>query len=174
MTSDEETEHPARIRATVEMYADGCSAKRIAETLNRDGVPSPGSSWARTTRRRGGWAPSAIAGDPSRGIGILNNELYIGRDIWNRTHWTNHPDMGAGRCVQRRRSEWIIHDVPDTRLVDDALWNLVKARQAKRQHEIGDAIRRKVKRSTGRTSRHLFSSILKCKVCSSNYVLADK
>ena len=64
--------------------------------------------------------------------------------------------------------------MPELRLIDDALWNLVKARQTRRQHEVGDAIRRKLKRSTGRAARHLFSSILKCKVCGSNYVLADR
>ena len=34
-------------------YADGASAKGIAEQFNRESVPSPGSSWDRTTRRRG-------------------------------------------------------------------------------------------------------------------------
>ena len=30
---------------------------------------------------------SAIAGDVTRGIGILNNELYRGRVVWNRVRW---------------------------------------------------------------------------------------
>ena len=60
------------------------------------------------------------------------------------------------------------------RWCDLNFWNLVKARQQRRQQEVGDAIRRKLKRSTGRAARHLFSSILKCKICGSNYVLADK
>jgi DNA invertase Pin-like site-specific DNA recombinase len=42
------------VRRIFGMYADGLSAKRIAETLNREGVASPGSSWNRTTRRRAG------------------------------------------------------------------------------------------------------------------------
>lgn len=57
-------------RAGTCSYSGGMSAKRTAEVLNGEGVPSPGSSWARATRRRGGWAPSGINGDPSRGIGI--------------------------------------------------------------------------------------------------------
>lgn len=92
------------VRRIFGMYAYGLSAKRIAETLNREGVASPGSSWNRTTRPRGGWAPSAISGDPSRGIGILNNELYVGRDIWNRSKWQKDPDTGLRRCIQRPRS----------------------------------------------------------------------
>jgi hypothetical protein len=47
------------------------------------------------TDRRGGWAPSAIAGDPQRGVGILNNAIYTGRDIWNRSRWIKDPDRDA-------------------------------------------------------------------------------
>jgi site-specific DNA recombinase len=152
------------------MYADGVSAKRIAETLNREAVPSPGSSWARTTRRRSGWHPSAIAGDPRRGIGLLNCELYRGVDIWNRSKWIKDPDSGRRRAVQRPRSEWIVREVPELRLIQDDLWNAVKARQERRQRDIGEAVRRGLKRGTGRAARYLFSTILKCKVCGSNYV----
>ena len=65
----------------------------------------PGSTWNRSSRRRGGWHPSAIGGDPTRGIGVLNNEAYIGRTIWNRSKWIKYPDTGKRRCVQRARSE---------------------------------------------------------------------
>jgi site-specific DNA recombinase len=154
-------------------YADGASAKGLAEELNREGIPSPGSSWKRTTRRRGGWAPSAIAGDPKRGIGILNNQIYVGRDLWNRSRWIKDPDSGRRVAVQRPRSEWIVKEAPDKRLIPDELWNRVKARQAARSHEVGDAISKKIKRSMGRAPRYLFSSLLKCKVCGSSYVMAD-
>ena len=64
-----------------ELYAEGSGAKTIAATLNREGVPSSGASWARTSRRRTGWLSSAIAGNPVRGTGILNNDNYRGLDI---------------------------------------------------------------------------------------------
>jgi site-specific DNA recombinase len=154
-------------------YADGASAKGIAEQFNREGVPSPGSSWGRTTRRRGGWASSAIAGDPTRGTGILNNEIYVGRDIWNRSRWIKDPDSGRRLALQRPKSEWIVKEAQDKRLVPDELWNRVKARQAARAHEVGDKIKLKLKQSTGRGPRYMFSSLLKCKVCGSNYIMAD-
>jgi site-specific DNA recombinase len=154
-------------------YADGASAKGIAEKFNREGVPSPGSSWERTTRRRGGWAPSAIAGDPRRFTGILNNEIYVGRDVWNRTRWSKDPDSGRRIAVQRPKFEWIVKEAHDKRLVPDDLWNQVKARQAARAREVGDKIKSKLKQSTGRGPRYMFSSLLKCKLCGSNYVMAD-
>jgi site-specific DNA recombinase len=161
------------VRRIFEMYAEGHSPKWIAQTLNGERVPSPGSTWNRATRRRGGWAPSAIAGDPRRGIGILNNEIYIGRDIWNRSKWIKDPDTGRRRAIPRPKGEWIVREVPELRLISQALWNAVKARQSQRQREVGDRIRSGLKQSTGRSPRYLFSSILKCKVCGSNYVMAD-
>ena len=68
-----------------EMYASGMSPRRIAAQLNNEGVPSPGASWSRQQRRKKGWVQSAIAGDAKHGIGILNNELYVGRMVWNRS-----------------------------------------------------------------------------------------
>lgn len=38
---------------------------------------------------------------------------------------------------------------------------------------VGDKIKKKLKQSVGRTPRYLFSGLLKCKVCGSNYVMAD-
>jgi site-specific DNA recombinase len=161
------------VRRIFTMFADGFSAKRIAEILNAEGVPSPGSSWSRTTRRRGGWAASAINGDPKRGAGILHNEIYIGRDIWNRSKWGKDPDSGMRRPVQRPRSEWIIHEVPELRLVPDELWARVKARQHRRAREVGDRVRNGIAKSMGRGPRYLLTSILKCKVCGANYVMVN-
>lgn len=56
-------------------YAEGLSPNRIADMLNREGVPGP---------RGPVWDKSAIHGNPKRGTGILTNEMYIGRRIWNR------------------------------------------------------------------------------------------
>lgn len=154
-------------------YADGKSARWIASELNRRGTPSPGASWARTERRRGGWHPSAISGAPARGIGILCNELYIGHDVWNRTRWTKNPDTGARRPVLRPRSEWIEHEFPELRIVPQELWDRAKARQAQRSVEIGDVIRRKTKKGVGRAPRYPLSGILKCATYGANYVMAS-
>jgi site-specific DNA recombinase len=113
-------EHAPFVRWIFEQYAGGWSARRIAEDLNSRKVPSPGASWNREERRRGGWMCSAIAGDPKRGIGILNNDIYRGIVVWNRARWlrsaadsgkrkqvtysgTGGPDWQFGQCNCRRR-----------------------------------------------------------------------
>ena len=63
------------MRRIFEDYAVGVSPRAIAKTLNAEGMPGPSG---RT------WGPSTIHGNRQRGTGILNNELYIGRLVWNR------------------------------------------------------------------------------------------
>ena len=155
-------------------YACGRSTTWIAAELNRRAIPSPGSSWKRTTRRRGGWAPSAIGGDPRRGVGILNNEVYIGRTIWNRSKSVKDPDTGKRRQVQRPRGEWIQREDESLRIVPQETWEAVKHRQRIRQAEVGDNIRRGIKKGCGRAPRYAFSSLIKCELCGSNLVMENK
>ena len=40
------------------------------------------------------WGPSAIYGNLRRGTGLINNELYIGKLVWNRQQFIKNPDTG--------------------------------------------------------------------------------
>ncbi|GBQ47035.1 recombinase family protein [Acidomonas methanolica] len=102
-------------------YAAGISPRVIAKTLNEEGVSGPeGRLWNDTT----------IHGHAKRGTGILNNELYIGRLIWNRLRYIKDPSTGKRVSRLNPEAEWIVKDVPELRIVDDELWQAVKARQA--------------------------------------------
>ncbi|GLS79568.1 recombinase family protein [Paracoccus marinus] len=70
----------------------------------------------------GHWGTSTILGNRERGTGILNNELYVGRRVWNRLRYVKDP--GTGKRISRLNSEndWVITDVPRLRIVDDTLW----------------------------------------------------
>src|SRR5690606_36891635 len=68
----------AVVRRIFADYARGLSPKKIAEQLNLEKVPGP---------QGGAWGTSTIHGNRERGTGILNNELYIGRQIWNRLRY---------------------------------------------------------------------------------------
>ncbi|QCO57755.1 hypothetical protein EOK75_18900 (plasmid) [Pseudorhodobacter turbinis] len=46
--------------------------------------------------------PSTIMGNWKRGTGILNNELYVGKLLWNRQAYIKDPD-GVVAQVRRRR-----------------------------------------------------------------------
>ena len=101
-------------------FSDGMSPNQIARGLNNDNIPGPtGTLWRDTT----------IRGHIKRGTGILNNELYIGRLIWNRMSYLKNPT--TGKKVSRRNSteKSITSDVPHLRILDDTLWSNAKARQ---------------------------------------------
>ncbi|CAN5504832.1 hypothetical protein BH23ACI1_BH23ACI1_24020 [soil metagenome] len=71
------------------------------------------------------WSPSTIHGNPKRGLGILRNELYIGRMVWNRQRFLKDPDTGKRVARPNPPSEWITKDVPELRILDDELWQAV-------------------------------------------------
>ncbi len=107
------------VRRIFEEFASGRSPKSIARRLNEDAIPGP---------RGVLWRDTAIRGHRARGTGILNNELYIGRLVRNRLRYVKDPR--TGRRVSRRNDPdaWVTEDVPDLRIIDDALWGRVKAR----------------------------------------------
>jgi site-specific DNA recombinase len=167
------------VREIFEKYAAGRSPRRIAEDLNARGVPSPGASWNRDERRRGGWLCSAIHGDPKRGIGILNNDMYRGVIVWNRAKWMRSAaDSGKRKRVENPRSEWIEHKDESLRIVPDSLWQRVKARQQDQAYAIGQRVKQGLSVAaagrTGNGPKPLFSSLLKCGVCGANFVVVDQ
>ena len=140
------------------IYADylaGQSARKIAIALNREGVPAP---------RSGEWAVSAIYGDLKRGIGILANPLYAGRQIWNRSQWVKHPVTRRRVRRERPREEWIESHVPELAIVDAGTWEAVQAAIKRRGHDNG---------YKGRAPRALLSGLLRCADCGGPVTMVD-
>lgn len=81
------------VRRIFSDFANGKSPRAIAHALNRERVPGP---------RGANWGQSTINGNAERGTGILNNELYVGRLVWNRLHYIKDP--ATGRRVSRPNS----------------------------------------------------------------------
>jgi hypothetical protein len=69
-------------------------------------------------------------GNVQRGTGILNNELYIGRIVWNRPRYVKEPDTGRRVSRLNNRSEWVEKEVPHLRIISDEMWRQTKERQA--------------------------------------------
>lgn len=145
------------VRWIFQQFADGWSAQKIAFELNSRGIPSP---------RKGTWAVSALYGSPDKGSGVLNNELYIGRYVWNRSQWVKDPDTTKRQRVDRPESEWLRRDVPHLRIIDDELWEAVKKRRAG-PRETGGA-------GKGRRAKTLFGGLLKCPHCNGPVIATDK
>lgn len=156
------------VRRIFREFASGIGPRTIARTLNEEGVPGPaGKLWSDTT----------IRGHVKRGTGLVNNELYIGRLIWNRLRYVKDPSTGKRVSRLNPESEWIIKDVPELRIVDDELWQSVRVRQGKiaeKYANVTEAVRKhhKKNRLNGtRRPKSLLSGLVFCGCCGGPYSL---
>lgn len=139
-------------------FVANISPKAIAKTLNAEGILGPMGT---------AWSPSTIHGHAGRGTGVLNNELYIGRRVWNRQRYLKDPDTGKRVARPNPQSEWITKDVAELRIIDEALWQAVKARQAATRHIMQAGIVR------ARRPKYLFSGLTQCAICGGGFVLSS-
>ena len=115
----------AIVREIFSRYAAGEAPRRIAFDLNARRIPAP---------RGGAWSASTLNGNRSRGTGILNNEMYIGRLVWNRLSYVKDPETGKRRSRANASDAVIAVEAPDFAIVSRELWDAVKARQAGLDH----------------------------------------
>jgi site-specific DNA recombinase len=148
------------IRQVFRWFASGRSPRRIALDLNRAGVPAPGGA---------GWGASTINGNAVRGTGILNNELYIGRLVWNRLKYVKDPTTGRRVSRLNPQSERIIRDVPELRILDQDLWERVKSRQSELRKDTRPEHQRERPFWARTRPRYLLSGLLRCGACGGAY-----
>src|SRR5262249_12999644 len=118
----------AIVRRIFAEFAAGRSPRTIAKQLNADKIAGPGER---------PWGDTTIRGQADRGTGILNNALYIGRLEWNRCSYVKDPRTGKRVARPNPPDRWEIVEVPHLRIIDEASWNRVKARQQKIRFSIG-------------------------------------
>lgn len=146
-----EIDEPAAevVRWIFERYADGWSCQKITHDLNRRGVPAP---------RGKTWAVSALYGSPLKGSGVLNNLLYIGEYVWNRSRWVKDPDTGKRVRLDRPAEEWKRSMRPELAILSRDAWKAVRARMDKPRLSGGS-------RGRGQRPRTLFGGLVVCGGC---------
>ena len=153
----------AIIERVFQAFAANSSPRQIVRRLNAEGIPGPsGQVWRETT----------IRGHAKRGTGFLNNELYIGRLVWNRLRYVKDPMTGKRVSRLNPPSAWVITEVPELRIIDDDLWQSVKARQKEIEERHAPAIEaaraahkcNRLRRA--QRPRYLLSGLLFCACCS--------
>ena len=143
------------VRRILTAYANGRSPRQIAIELNAEGIHGPAA---------GEWGPSTINGNSARGTGILNNELYIGKLVWNRLRYIKDPDTGRRISKFNDPSEWVIQDVPALRIISPELWDLVKTRQLLIKRDTRPDVSAEKPFWERRRPRFLLSGLAKCGV----------
>lgn len=153
--------HPDQAPIVVRIFTEfaaGQSPKAIAERLNLDGIPAPGGRKGVVTF----WRGSTIYGDRKRKNGILQNRLYIGELVFNRTRKVLDPRTRTHLIRANPESDWLVQPVPELRIVDDKLWQAVQAMLGKVQ----------ARRPTdARRPKHMLSGIARCGVCGGSWTI---
>jgi site-specific DNA recombinase len=128
-------------------YVEGSVPRSIAARLNAEGVPAP---------RKGFWRASTINGHTKRKTGLLQNEIYCGRLIWNRAYRVRDPDSGQRIWRYKAEGDWQRAVVPHLRIVDDHLFDraqrvrVARAKPHLRPHA---------------SPKRILSGLLRCGVC---------
>ena len=164
VTTGEREIEPAEAAIVERMFREfvaGVSPKQIAKNLNRERVPSPFG---------GPWSPSTIYGNAKRGTGILNNELYVGRLVWNRLRYVKNSDTGRRVSRLNPTPEWMAKHVPRLRIVSDDLWTAAKSRQKQTRQTM------KTAGAIGAAKRPqcLFSGLTKCGICGAGFIMSSE
>ena len=152
------------VRRIYDEYRRGKSPRAIAIAFNKEGIPGPSGK---------GWTASTIIGNRKRGTGILNNQLYIGKRIWNRLCYRRDPNSRKRVSQLNPPEQWIVAEAPDLRIIDDELWSTVQSLQDSRSKNTRpDAGRAPDWRN--RRPKHLFSGLIKCASCGGGMSLISR
>jgi site-specific DNA recombinase len=150
-------EEAAVVMRIFEMYVQGLGRRAMATKLNEDRIASPLKG---QSLRRRLWNTVAISG-------ILTNEKYRGVHIWNRTKTIRNPRTHRKEQRTRPETEWERVEVPEWRIVSDALWNAAaevkQKRQATNWRKTGGLNR------TAASRRYIFSDTMICAECGGKF-----
>jgi site-specific DNA recombinase len=151
------------VRRIFSLYGNGLSLKAVAKKLNAEHIPSP---QPREGRQKS-WAPSSVRV-------ILHNERYRGVVTWAKTKKVRNPLSGRRVKRERPKSDWVRVEMPEQRIVSEKLWKAVTERLAFINRTYGIAGRKGGKMNLrAAASPYIFSGLLKCGVCGSNYMLVS-
>ena len=160
------------VLAIFTMYDEGRSLLEICTRLDSTGVPTPNAT--RRKSRSTHWNASTLSGNIERGEGILNNRRYIGESIFNRRQYMEMPDGNGGfdrRPRTRPTDEWTVVAVPELRIIDQDLWDRVKARQLAARAERDVKFKLSGNPLSGaKRPGHLLTGLVICGSCGENYV----
>jgi site-specific DNA recombinase len=145
----------AIVRRIFAEYIAGGRPRQIVAGLNRDHIRPP---------RGPDWRASALVGNPQRGSGILNNELYVGRLVWNKVRMIKDPDTGRRVSRPNPKADWQVVIVPELRIISDETFERAQAIRIERGH---------VKPQFRRAPKRLLSGLLRCGCCGAGMALKD-
>jgi len=135
----------------------GDSPRAVAKRLNDEGLPGP---------QGGPWNPSTIYGNRKRGTGIVNNELYIVKVVWNRLRYVKDPETGKRISRLNPEDQWVRTDAPELRIIDQETWD--RYREVQGEFVPNNPLFRYNR------PKNLLSGLMQCGCCGGGYILVNR
>jgi site-specific DNA recombinase len=99
--------------------------------------------------------------------------MYVGRLIWNRLRYSKDPDTGKRVSKLNPPNLWIVKNLPELRIIDDQLWDKVKARQKATRASVDTGAKSGARPERARRPAYLFSGLLRCGVCGGGFTMVN-
>jgi DNA invertase Pin-like site-specific DNA recombinase len=153
------------VRRIFAAFAAGQTPRAIARALNAEGVPGPGGR---------PWSDTTIRGHAARRTGILRNDLYAGRLVWNKQAYVKHPKTGRRLARPNPEQDWVVQECPELRMVDQYLWAQVQERLAAIRTAPGVQKARERRFWLNRRPKHLLTHLARCGCCGGTLAAVGK
>jgi len=139
------------VREIFGRYVQGETPRAIAHDLNRRRVRAPLGKL---------WNASTINGNASRRGGMLLNDLYAGRIVWNRVRMIKDPVTRKRLSRPNLKEQYKIVEAPHLRIVDEATFRAAQAIKIERRRDATPASAQKA-----RAPKRVFSGLIRCGSC---------
>lgn len=158
------------VRRIFVLAKDGHSQKEIAKIMNSERVPPPGSYDKEGNIKEG--AKRNVVWRDKTVWQILNNKSYIGIIERGKTKLVKKAD-GTKAAIDIPRSQWLVIERPDLRIVQQDLWDAVRERfkeyNLQKLKKTGSG---KPFRHDG-TTNHVLTGLCACGVCDGPFVVVS-
>lgn len=136
------------VRRIFAMALDGVSCRKIAATLNEEGVPTPATYCGWNMGRKG---PYAGLWSSERISEMLQNETYIGNMVQGRMVKISYKSK---KCLKQPRENWVVVEGTHEPLIDAETFRKVRLLVESRKH------------TRSRTYDFLLKGLIFCHECS--------
>ncbi len=143
------------VREIFDAYIGGQTPREIAVRLNARKVAPPRGRY---------WTASTINGSLKRHNGLILNDLYAGKIVWNKIRMIKDPDTGKRVSRPNPPSEWQSIDAPHLRIVEQDVFEKACAIKWERGGPIPPHTRK---------PKRVLSGLLKCGCCGAGMSVKD-
>ncbi|MFK4581091.1 recombinase family protein [Bradyrhizobium ottawaense] len=144
-------EEAAIVREIFVDYIGGKTPRQIAHDLNKRRERPP---------RGRLWNGSTINGHVARGGGMILNDLYAGRVVWNKVKMVKDPTTGKRLSRPNPKEQYKTVEVPHLRIIDEATFRIAQVIKAERRRDATPATAQKA-----RAPKRVFSGLIRCGSC---------